>query len=214
MARKPTPHRAPAEDALRTQGWYRLEGMIPPEGLASFHALWEQIEAEGRSSGNNFGPRDLARDPRVAALLDDARVRSLVRALLGEGASLRSCHGRSPPPGLGRQALHADWSQPVPPEGQLLANVFVLLDNSDGENGSTRIVPGSHRWALLPKGSYAQPHGRHPEEISLVGRAGDLFVCSSHLWHAGDANRSGARRRVIIAQFSRPGLVLPGMEAL
>jgi ectoine hydroxylase-related dioxygenase (phytanoyl-CoA dioxygenase family) len=32
---------------------------------------------------------------------------------------------------------------------------------------------------------------RHPDQVSATGRAGDVLVFSSHLWHSGTANESG-----------------------
>jgi ectoine hydroxylase-related dioxygenase (phytanoyl-CoA dioxygenase family) len=194
---------ASTHEQLTTQGWALLPGLIPKTQLPALHAAWERVEAREPSRGNNWGPRALDQEPAFAALLGEARVLAAVSALLGEGAVLRAFNGRCPPHQLGRQGLHTDWAAPVPPDGQLLANVFFSLDGMDEENGATRIVPESHRWARLPRGIQAQPGGKHPNERSLRAAPGDAVVFSSHLWHARDENRSGRRRRVAIAQFAR-----------
>ena len=96
------------------------------------------------------------------------------------------------------------------PERALIANAFWILDDMTHENGATRVVPGSHRFGRLPRGSIAQPLGHHPDEIVIEARAGDVVVTSAHLWHGGTRNVSGRRRRVAIAQFARAGVPQSG----
>jgi ectoine hydroxylase-related dioxygenase (phytanoyl-CoA dioxygenase family) len=168
------------------------------------HAAWERLAASLPNEGanTNWGP-DLTSDPAFTLCRTHPRVLAALGVLLDEDIHVRWLHGRSPPRGHGRQGLHVDWSKPTPPERQILANAFWVLDDMDRDNGATRIVPGSHRWARMPRGQYAQPQGHHPEERVLEARAGDVLVFSSHLWHAGACNESGRRRRVVLAQFCR-----------
>jgi hypothetical protein len=194
---------------LAEQGWLLLPGVAAAASLPAMHAAWERVEAKSEPNGANFGPSGLEEEPLFRACLEEPRVAEAVRALLGDESRLQICKGRAPPRGHGRQGLHIDWSEPVPPERQILANVFVLLDDMDEENGATRLVPGSHRWHRAPRGNVAQPHGAHREERAMRGRAGDALIFSGHLWHSGTENRSGRRRRVAIGVFSRIDLPWP-----
>ncbi|WPB77766.1 phytanoyl-CoA dioxygenase family protein [Archangium violaceum] len=189
---------------LELQGWLLLPGVLPAKELAAMHATWEQLAATLPNEGanTNWGP-DLTSDPAFAICRTHPRVLAALGVLLDDDIHVRWLHGRSPPRGHGRQGLHVDWSKPTPAERQILANAFWVLDDMDRDNGATRIVPGSHRWARMPRGTYAQPQGHHPEERVLEARAGDVLVFSSHLWHAGACNESGRRRRVVLAQFCR-----------
>ena len=60
----------------------------------------------------------------------------------------------------------------------------------------------THRTGKVPRGQAAQPHGHQQGEIHLQARAGDCLVFSSHLWHSGALDVSGARRRVVIGQYA------------
>lgn len=197
------------EEQLTQQGWLLLKGVIAPGVLPAMHEAWERAEARGSYSGNNWGPRDLLQEEVFSACLEEPGVMAAVSLLLDGDVCLRAFHGRSPPRGHGRQGLHIDWSEPVPPERQILVNTFWMLDDVDEDNGATRIVPGSHRWRRAPRGFYAQPQAKHPEERVIRARAGDVLVFSSHVWHSGTENTSGRRRRVAIAQFSRHALSGP-----
>ncbi|MCP5348848.1 MAG: phytanoyl-CoA dioxygenase family protein [Pseudomonadales bacterium] len=99
--------------------------------------------------------------------------------------------------------MHVDTTGPVNPDVQQIANAFWVLDAMTMDNGATRIVPGSHRKFAIPKGNYTQANGTHPDEIYISASPGELLLLSAHLWHSGSKNKSGARRRVIIAQFER-----------
>jgi ectoine hydroxylase-related dioxygenase (phytanoyl-CoA dioxygenase family) len=91
----------------------------------------------------------------------------------------------------------------VLPDQPRLANAFLVLDAATAENGATRIVPGTHRSGAAPRGTLAQPHGRHRAERILQAQPGDVLVFSAHLWHAGAQNHTGHRRRLALAQFER-----------
>jgi ectoine hydroxylase-related dioxygenase (phytanoyl-CoA dioxygenase family) len=189
---------------LELQGWLLLPGVLPATELSAMHQAWERLAADlpNQGANTNWGP-DLGPEPAFAICRTHPRVLAALGVLLDDDVHVRWLHGRSPPQGHGRQGLHVDWNQPVPAERQLLANAFWVLDDMARDNGATRIVPGSHRWARMPRGSFAQPQAVHPEERVLEARAGDVLVFSSHLWHAGTNNESGRRRRVVLAQFAR-----------
>jgi hypothetical protein len=188
--------------ALLAEGWLRLRAVLDPRALELMRCAWE-ARLSGVEGGANAGPPGLEQDPAFEACRSQPWVLSAVAALLDGDLTLISLRGRDPPRGHGRQGLHADYPGVVEPDRQMLANAFWALDDMDEANGATRLVPGAHRLRQLPRGPWAQPHGRHPEERTLEARAGDVIVFSGHLWHAGSLNRSGARRRVVIAQFGR-----------
>jgi hypothetical protein len=202
--------------SLERQGYLHLRSVLTPHELTQMREAWDGLLEAGRrlkSSGSeapNDGPTGLEQAPAFACCLKHPRVMSVVSALLGGDVVLIGMRGRDPPQGHGRQGLHADLPQPVEPARQVMANVFWVLDDMDGANGATRLVPGSHRLRQLPRGQWAQAHGHHPQELTVAAQAGDAIVFSAHVWHAGSLNSSGARRRVAIAQFGRSELVVSG----
>ena len=67
--------------------------------------------------------------------------------LLGE-FKVHGANMREPHKGSGRQPLHSD-SVKLADGGWCLTNSLITLDPMTLDNGPTRIVPGSHRWAPL-----------------------------------------------------------------
>lgn len=76
------------------------------------------------------------------------------------------------------------------------------LDPFKANNGATRVVPGSHRWAGPEPGLVPVDAG-HRDEQRLLGRPGDAFILNGHAWHAAGENASGAPRRSIFAFYVR-----------
>jgi hypothetical protein len=199
---------------LHGEGWLRLEQALSPAEVKAMNAAWDrwQEEVGPDKVGGNWGPEGLEANAAFQPCLQHPLAQEAVRELLCGQFNLTGLHGRAPPRGHGQQGLHVDWSTPVKPGEHLLANCFFALDDMDASNGATRVVPRSHRTGKVPRGTAAQPHGHQPGEIHLQARAGDLLVFSSHLWHSGALNVSGARRRVVIGQYAVPGLRMPGAE--
>lgn len=93
------------------------------------------------------------------------------------------------------------------------------LDDSTEENGTVRLIPGSHRAGIVP-------HDRQPGTNDLVGapagtegvvieaRAGDVVAFSSLTLHATGANRSDRPRRVYLAQYTPEVMLNPGTRHL
>lgn len=93
------------------------------------------------------------------------------------------------------------------------------LDDSNEENGTVRLIPGSHRGGIVP-------HDRQPGTNDLVGapagsegliveaKAGDVVAFSSLTLHATGANRSNRPRRVYLAQYTPEAMLNPGTRQL
>jgi ectoine hydroxylase-related dioxygenase (phytanoyl-CoA dioxygenase family) len=78
-----------------------------------------------------------------------------------------------------------------------------MLDDFTPENGALRAVLGSHRFGRRPQDALADPRERHPDEVLVTGRAGDLEVMNSHLWHGGTANDTDRPRLALHAFYCR-----------
>jgi len=104
---------------------------------------------------------------------------------------------RMPLSGKGEQPWHVDWI-PRKKESDPVRSVLssVLLDDYTMDNGTTRIVPGSHKFLKEPKddGYYFQDH---PNQKYIIAPKGSLFIYDVNLWHAGTKNISGKKRRHI-----------------
>lgn len=93
------------------------------------------------------------------------------------------------------------------------------LDDATTENGTVRVIPGSHRDGILP---HERQHGSNDlvgapadvEGVTLEVPAGSIVAFSSLLLHATGANTSTAPRRVYLAQYSPEVILNPGTRQL
>ena len=129
------------------------------------------------------------------------RVLVAVEAVLGKQFKLSSLNYRSAKPDNGLQKLHVDWGNTVVAPNYRVCNSIWLLDDFIMENGSSRIVPKSHRLKQLPDQMIEDPFADHPDEIRILGPAGSLFVFNSHTWHGGNSYDTNADLRSIHSYF-------------
>jgi ectoine hydroxylase-related dioxygenase (phytanoyl-CoA dioxygenase family) len=113
---------------------------------------------------------------------------------------------------------------------------FVCLDDATPANGCLHVVPGSHRWSLLPKvplvGAEAETMDSiksvltppqleqfHPTPILL--RAGECSLHYCLTLHGSYANASDRPRRTVVLNYMRPDTrsasmqpIMPGAPAI
>ena len=102
---------------------------------------------------------------------------------------------RMPLPGKGEQPWHIDWA-PRKKEKDPIRSVLtsLLLDDYTKENGTTRVVPGSHKWFKQPSDE-GYSFQDHPEQKYIEARKGTLLIYDINLWHCGTKNLNGKKRR-------------------
>ena len=171
--------------------------------------LWA---VEGENAGSEFRKEPCARrlanlidkDPVFEDVVNHARVLELVRYAIGDRMKLSSLKARSADPfSPDPQPLHVDAGAVADDRGYWVCNSIWLLDDFTADNGATRIVPGSHRWRLVPKNVLADPMAPHPDEVLLTAPAGTVIVINTHAWHGGTANRTSRPRRALHGFYTR-----------
>jgi ectoine hydroxylase-related dioxygenase (phytanoyl-CoA dioxygenase family) len=202
----PGPHR----ELLDERGYVVLAGLAPP---ALRGRLRERLQAlfatEGERAGAEFKQEPGAR--RLANLADkgdvflecmlEPHVLEHVAHVLGEHFKLSSLNARSANARSEEaQPLHVDAGAVPDEHGYWVCNVLWMLDDFTTENGPLRVVPGSHRSGRRPQDLLCDPRLPHPDQVLVTGRAGDVVVMNSHLWHGGTANRT-ARARLALHVF-------------
>lgn len=199
---------------LDTDGFLPLPGILSAGQLQSIRArLAELHAAEGRGAGAEVHQEEGAdrladlvnKDPVFEVCFTSPRVLAAIAHVLGD-FTLSSLNARAALPGHGQQRLHADWGVAVSPGDYRVCNSIWLIDDFTGFNGATRVVPGSHRSARLPREVMADPTGTHPGEVKLLGSAGTVVIFNSHLWHGGTVNVTSRPRRALHSYFCRRGL--------
>jgi ectoine hydroxylase-related dioxygenase (phytanoyl-CoA dioxygenase family) len=198
---------------LDEEGYLLLDGFLDGAPFAALRARLEQLfVAEGEAAGGEFKQEPGCR--RLANLVDKGKVfheilslsRPLeyVRHVLGPDIKLSSLHARSVNPGgAGAQPLHADMSAVADERGYWVCNTIWMLNDFTPDNGTLRLIPGSHRYRRLPQHVLADPRADHPEQILVTGRAGTVVVLNAHLWHAGTANHTASPRTALHAFYCR-----------
>jgi ectoine hydroxylase-related dioxygenase (phytanoyl-CoA dioxygenase family) len=198
--------------SLDEDGYVVLPEFIPDELRAALRKRIHQFfDEEGELAGSEF-----KYEPgcgRLANLADKGEVflrallvpglRERVAHVLGPALKLSSLNARRVPPSAGAQPLHADMAAVADERGYWVCNTVWLLDDFTPQNGTLRVVPGSHRWGALPQSRLADPSADHPDEVKVSARAGTLVVMNAHLWHGGTVNRTSFPRTAMHAFFAR-----------
>jgi phytanoyl-CoA dioxygenase PhyH len=208
-------HLSAAEKArLDEDGFLPLPGLLSAGQLQVIRRrLAELATAEGQRAGAEVhqeeGTGRLAdlvnTDPVFDVCFTCPRVLGAIAHVLGD-FTLSSLNSRAALPGHGHQRLHADWGKAVSPGNYRVCNSIWLIDDFTEFNGATRVVPGSHRSARLPREVMANLTSPHPGEVKILGTAGTVVIFNSHLWHGGTLNVPGRPRRALHSYFCRRGL--------
>ena len=138
------------------------------------------------------GARDLVMDPSIL---------HTARTLLGpycEKIQLHLTQIIRIKPGEKRQPLHRDrdaWGVHLPQSLEPQLNVIWALTDFTHDNGSTRVVPGSHRWEYSRK-------AEESEVTQAEMSRGSVLIYSGTVIHGGGANTSGGDRLGINVNYS------------
>jgi hypothetical protein len=169
-----------------------------PEQLVNAHL---RRSADGVRGSDVF--LDMARDPAIVELVSD---------ILGPDVILWGCQVFCKPGGDG---MEVPWHQdghywPIRPLAT--CTVWIAIDDSTTENGSMRVIPGSHKRGLL---SHAKsPRDRlvldlevdrhHYDEataLDVVLQAGQFSMHDVYLIHGSRPNRSPRRRAGLAIRY-------------
>ena len=104
---------------------------------------------------------------------------------------------RCPLKGNPGQQLHSDSRLPGI-NYCIVANVLWALDDFTNDNGSTRIVPGSHKIK-----EFAEDGKIYDEEIRANVKKGSAIIFDANLWHGGGANIDGESRWALTLGYAR-----------
>jgi ectoine hydroxylase-related dioxygenase (phytanoyl-CoA dioxygenase family) len=200
--------------SLDEQGYLEIPQVLGPEQIAELNRRLELLAAlEGDEGGKEVHQE--AGAARLSNLVDKGsafrgcfthpKVLAAIAHVLEYDLQLSSLNARAALPGQGLQAMHVDWDTRVEPGDYQVCNSIWLLDDFTPENGATRAVPGSHRYAEVPADAMPDPRAPHPDEQLLLAPAGTVFVFNSHTWHGGTLNRTDKPRRALHSYFCRRG---------
>jgi hypothetical protein len=191
--------------ALQNSGFVLIHHAVAPERLKCLVAAYNVAVASAtrddvRHGGTSTRVSDFVN--RGGAFDDVYMFPVLLRAchfVIGGPFKLSSFLSRSLRPGSAAQELHTDvrrdsldWP---------LVGFILMIDEFSPDNGATRFVPGSHRWAGYPEHDLADVHADHPQQVLACGPAGSLLVFNGSTWHGHTANRLDEPRRSLQGPF-------------
>jgi ectoine hydroxylase-related dioxygenase (phytanoyl-CoA dioxygenase family) len=198
---------------LREEGWVTVPDVFVGEELEHLReglaTALDAARAEGQilfREGVDVNDRSVRvlhlfdQHPAFAQMVDHRTVRQVVSSVLGEQYLLSSLSANISLPGSESMGIHNDLMAVLPepwlaPYG---TNLFICLDDMDEENGATRYLPGSHRFATNDMAD----DGDLGRTVAIPASAGSVVAMDGRLWHTSGANRSTDRpRRILIAFY-------------
>ena len=217
---------------LDGKGFFIVENVISQIAVEKMRSEFERIHA----LENNQGGHEVHVEPgarRISNIfnktdafdtcLEIPEVLGASHYLLGE-IKVHGANLRDPVQGHGDQALHVDVPKKFDDDWWVV-NSMIMLDEMTMENGPTRVIPGSHRWApinvpvvnqgdwepmpLSPEDEAKVPknlNSPYPGEIYVTAPAGSAIICNSSMWHSGTLKKSNDYRRMLHLTYTRRDL--------
>jgi ectoine hydroxylase-related dioxygenase (phytanoyl-CoA dioxygenase family) len=178
-----------------------VDRVAAPEQLAKFAGEIEPYERANAAGADDFAGRRTKRTGALIARSATARdfvthplVLGTVARVLAHatGYQLHLTQLITIGPGEPMQQIHRDqWAFdffPFPNGYEVQCNTIWAISDFSAENGATRVIPGSHRFADKLKFVEEQTE---PAEMT----AGSVLFYTGALYHGGGANRSQQARR-------------------
>jgi ectoine hydroxylase-related dioxygenase (phytanoyl-CoA dioxygenase family) len=217
---------------LDEQGFFIVKNVLGADDLQHMRAEFERIHAAERDQGGHEvhvepGARRISNIFNKTEAFDKClwipEILAASAFLLGE-IKVHGANLRDPVKGFGHQDLHVDVPKKFADDWWVV-NSMIMLDDMTLDNGPTRVVPGSHRWApinvpyvnigdwepepLTPEEAARIPKdlsAPYPGEVLVEAPAGSAIICNSSMWHAGTLKKTDAPRRMLHLTYTRRDL--------
>lgn len=183
-------------------GFLKVPELFSASEIQSLTAAFEEVlKRYGRPKQGNPAFREtvpvLDHDERLCQLLDDDRVTGIASSILGEDFNYASSDGNQY---IGDTGWHPDGDHP-----DLFAiKMAWYLDPLTRTTGALRVLPGSHRWDSIWRGSASvRPNlsneqwglstAEIPGDYAIETNPGDLLIFNHNLFHSSFGGRDGRR---------------------
>ncbi|MCB1489295.1 MAG: phytanoyl-CoA dioxygenase family protein [Bauldia sp.] len=213
-------------------GYIIVEDVITEEQAKAMAEEFERLHAAEKDTGGKEvhiepGSRRLSNIFNKSAVFDPLLelepVLAAAHYLLGE-IKVHGANIRDPVKGYGQQQLHVDVPKHFDDDWWVV-NAMILFDDMTLDNGPTRVIPRSHKWAPInvpvvnqgdwePAPLSAEDAARVPEdldapypgEVLVTAPARSAVILNSSGWHSGTRKESDAPRRLIHLTYTRRDL--------
>jgi ectoine hydroxylase-related dioxygenase (phytanoyl-CoA dioxygenase family) len=217
---------------LDDKGFFIVEDVLSKSDISKMRDEFERVHGLENDRGGHEvhvepGARRISHIFNKTAAFDKMLAVPEVLAasayLLGE-IKLHGANLRDPVKGHGQQDLHVDVPKKFDDDWWVV-NSMIMLDDMTQENGPTRVVPGSHKWAPInvpyvnigdwepaPLSSEEQARvpkdlgAPYPGEVLVEAPAGSAIICNSSMWHSGTRKNSDVPRRMMHLTYTRRDL--------
>jgi hypothetical protein len=199
-------HELPQEMAAKLEdvGFALIPGLPPEEKLAQLVAAYDAAVSSAIPADVSIGSSTtrvsdfVNRGPAFDDLYLCGPLLAASGRVIGQPFKLSTMHARTVHPNSAAQALRIDF--PRDSAGWPITGFIVMVDKFREDNGATRFVPGSHRWAtdLLN-----DMHVSNEQQVMACGPAGSMIIYNGAVWHGHAANLTDQPRRSIQGAYIR-----------
>jgi phytanoyl-CoA hydroxylase len=223
-------------DFYREQGYLLLPRLFAPEALARLEARFLEIAGGSVAPPENLvvmqdvmvakGPVEVAdpvhgvnkilsfeNDPELFAYALDPGLLEAIRTLIGPRVQTISSNIFNKPPEVdGRHPLHQDLRYFALRPSDGIVGSWTAISRIDRENGCLAIIPGSHRFGLLPheapdwefvnSGFVGVSGVDSGSRVHMAMEPGDTLLIHPLLIHGSGTNRSADCRRAISVHYA------------
>jgi ectoine hydroxylase-related dioxygenase (phytanoyl-CoA dioxygenase family) len=194
-------------------GYALLDSGLAPDELAHLSEAFDRTrrqyldnwgEARLRSANEFHTIRALLThgDPVFVSLASNARLMAVLAKLIAGKFVLNQQNGVINPPGEGynQGAWHRDLPyQHFVSSSPLAINALFCIDDFTLENGSTFVLPATHKTASFPSDAYIQRNA-----LQLQAKAGQYLLLDCMMFHSGGFNRTDKERRAVNHVYTIP----------
>ena len=194
---------------MEVYGFTLLEEVLNPEEVSHLREClircYERTGHEQNFMGTAGHVTNLpTQDPLFFPLLDHPKILPILEAILGKNLILGSLNARIARPADDEQGFHTDiGAELLNPASPVMCNTVWMLDDFSPRNGSTRIVPGSHKSGMAgPPEGFAVQH-----VFQVTAKAGSVLVFNGQSWHAGGNNQTEVNRHALFGHYRKSSLI-------
>lgn len=207
-------HQARVIEQFHREGIALIPGALTPGDVQTLRRVTDSFMADPELNPSRHKPEGfilrntLSLHPVFVELMMREPMLSLAEAIVGADCRFVGQNVICNPPGKAISSWHVDDTVefPLPPEVPRFDprlrmpvqwfTIQIALSDIDSEaDGPTQVVPGSHYSGRHPNSQTAPSfEGRGP--MSVLCKAGDIYLQNNQAWHRGGPN-TGARTRYV-----------------
>ncbi|HEX8496878.1 MAG TPA: phytanoyl-CoA dioxygenase family protein [Actinomycetales bacterium] len=208
----PTLDRTDALQHFEDEGYVIFRDVLD-SGLiaeAGEHVAWLQERYPDRT-GEELSHELVAKDAFWVRLVSDPRLLDIAELFVGPDISLFASHYIAKAPFSGKAVLWHQDGAFWPLEPMKVVTLWLAVDDSTPENGCLRVVPGSHRNALLDMrdrpdvesvlGAEIEVDVDEADAADMVMTKGSVEVHHPNIIHGSNANTSPNRRAGLTIRY-------------